>query len=276
MAKKSLQNISEHFLELEKRVSRVRFARIEASKRLKLKNQRYSMITSLYGILITFIAIAFSIVNFTELNNFIDESVNSLFEYQKVSVIILAFSSFITMLTLYIANKGYGEKAARFQSNYMELTRLHSDIKNFMIYYHLHNLDAYEDFKKQWQDDQCNNCEKRKNLDKRLAKKYRIFADKYAALLTQSENHDDIDYKRACKDELIKKIREENAEITNELDHLKIENDQERIDVLAKEITHIKNIDTFKFVLITGFPLIISIIVFVFNSLISFIGSLIS
>lgn len=276
MAKKSLQDLSEHFLELEKRISRVRFARIEASKRLKVENQRYSMITSLYGILITFIAIAFSIVNFTDLNNYIDESINALFEYQKVSVIILAFSSFITMLTLYIANKGYGEKAARFQSNYMELTRLHSDIKNFMIYYHLHSLEAYKDFKRTWEHEQYQTYKKKKDLDKRLVKKYRTFADKYAALLTQSENHEDIDYKRACKDELIKKNREEQCKISNESDYLKIKSNEERIEELTNEIKHIKNIEGAKFLCISGFPFIVLIILWIFSGLISSIGILIS
>lgn len=276
MGKKSLENISEHFLELEKRVSKVRFARIEASKRMKNKNRQYSRITSLYGILITFIAIVFSVVNFTELNNFIGDSLNKLFEYQKVSVIILAFSSFITMLTLYVSNKGYGEKTARFQSNYMELTRLHSDIKNFMVYYHLYNIEEYRTFKVEWDKSKCESCGNKKNLDKRLAKKYRIFADKYAALLTQSENHDDIDYKKACKDELERSVKELKNESPNYNNSVKIQDGERRLKVLEVEINRIEKKEKRKKYCMTLFPLIVLVCILFFKGILLFISKMVS
>lgn len=276
MVKKNLLNISEHFLDLEKRISKVRFARIEASKRLKIKNQKYSMVTSLYGIILTFIAIVFSVVNFTELNYFIDDSLILLFEYQKASVIILAFSSFTTMLTLYIANKGYGEKAARFQSNYMELTRLHSDIKNFMVYYHLHTIDDYKKFEPLWKDRQVALGKKGKDLEKRLVKKYRVFADKYAALLTQSENHEDIDYQRACKDEIEKNIKELKNNSFLILNYQKIKDEEERLECIKNEIKNSRRLERCKFLSIAFFPVIIIILVILFKVALSIIGYLIS
>lgn len=194
---KHIGNISEHFLELERRVSKVRFARIEASKRLKRKGIIYNTIISFYSILITVIAIIFSIVKFDVLFNPGIDAIEKFSKYQTESVIILGFSSFITMFTLFFSNRNYSERAAKYQSNYMELTRLLADIQNLMVYYKLQNYEEYKAFKIHWEFKHHG-----KDLEKRLAKKYKLFADKYAALLTQSENHDDIDYKRACLDEI--------------------------------------------------------------------------
>lgn len=257
MVKKSLTNISEHFIELENRISKVRFARIEASKRLKFKNQIYTAITSLYGILITFLAIVFSIVNFTNFTN-ISKTIEIFFTYQQESVIILAFSSFITMLTLYISNKGYGEKAARFQSNYMELTRLHSDVKNFMVYYHLHDYNETLKFKSIWVQQKKN---KHKSFEKRLAKKYRIFADKYAALLTQSENHENIDYYQAVLDN-IKKQRKSDYFSDLEKSHLK------------RKINFYKFLEWLKITTIALFPALILLLIKLFSCMKTYIQTI--
>lgn len=144
--------------------------------------------------MITALAIVFSIVNIEDLND--HNAMEKLSDYQMESVIILALSSFITMLTLFFSNKNYSERAAKYQSNYMELTRLLADIQNLMVYYKLQNYDDHREFKYKWKEQNP-----KKNLEKRLAKKYKMFADKYASLLTQSENHEDIDYIKACLDE---------------------------------------------------------------------------
>lgn len=281
MEKIFLKNISEHFLDLEKRISRVRFARIEASKRLKEKNKRYTMITTLYGIFITFLSIIFSIVNFTDLK-FFSEVIIELFNYQQTSVILLAFSSFITMLTLYISNKGYGEKAARFQSNYMELTRLQSDIRNFMVYYKLYDFNEYKRYKKYKESKAATSKNKSwKDLDKRLAKKYRIFADKYAALLTQSENHEDIDYYKACLDETERQIQNLKIEqisylvnINNSLTSENIEIDakikmlSDKETKLNKKINFAKIVNLIKYILLSSFPIIIFLAILLFKLLV--------
>ncbi len=286
MSKKSLHNLSEHFLELENRINRVRFARIEAAKRLRIKNQKYTLITSCYAIFVTFLAIIFSVVDFTDIST--KKTVTErLFDYQKISVIILGFSSFITMLTLYLSNKGYGEKTARFQSNYMELTRLHSDVKNFMVYYQLHSIESFKDFKKQWLEDDKQR-EKTKDLEKRLAKKYRTFADKYSALLTQSENHEDVDYKRARIEDLSKeiealerekiryaaskKLADEKLVIINNrlIDHLKIKKKDFEISIYTEE-----NKDLIKYLILMFSPFLLAMIALLFYITFSLIGTVI-
>ena len=242
---KHIKNISDHFLELEKRVSKVRFARIEASKRLKTKGVIYNTIISFYSILITVIAIVFSIVNFNELT---DENLITKFSaYQSESVIILGLSTFITMFTLFFSNRTYSERAAKYQSNYMELTRLLADIQNLMVYYKLQNHDEYLQFKALWES-----RHHKKDLEKRLAKKYKIFADKYAALLTQSENHEDIDYKKACLDEVTDEIvltekkyfgnillkRERTSMMLDSKNDIKIENYKEYLELAPPETQH--------------------------------------
>lgn len=261
---KNIQNISDHFIELEKRIRKVRFARIEAAKRFKSKNSIYTTILSIYSILITVIAITFSIVNFTELSNE-EIAIRKLFEYQSESVIILALSSFITMFTLFISNKGYGEKVARYQSNYMELTRLLTDVQNIMVYYNLQSYKEYQTFKDTWIKKTKNH---EKDLEKRLAKKYKLFADKYAALLTQSENHEDIDYKKASLVEiqgLIDKYEDENGNIESRY-YIKLCNKKA---CLEEDILFYKFITWLKNILIFLFPWIVFMAIEFFNKVLS-------
>lgn len=286
MSKKSLHNLSKHFLELENRINRVRFARIEAAKRLRIKNQKYTLITSCYAIFVTFLAIIFSVVDFTDIST--KKTVTErLFDYQKISVIILGFSSFITMLTLYLSNKGYGEKTARFQSNYMELTRLHSDVKNFMVYYQLHSNESFKKFKKLWLENN-EQSGKTKDLEKRLSKKYRIFADKYSALLTQSENHEDVDYKRARIEDLSKeievlerenirhatskKLADENTVLINNrlIDHLKIKKKDFEISIYTEE-----NKDLIKYLILMFSPFLLAMIALLFYITFNLLGDVI-
>lgn len=255
---KYIHDISDHFNELEKRVRKVRFARIEAAKRMKFKHSVYNTIISLYSILITVIAIVFSTVDFTNLK-ILDNVVGELFKYQLTSVIILALSSFITMFTLFISNKGYGEKAAKYQSNYMELTRLLADIQNLMVYYQLQNNDTFNDFKNTWISDPKT---KTKNLEKRLAKKYKAFADKYAALLTQSENHEDIDYKKACLDEIDDYIYEiETEKIKNADIYVKYNRAIKKRRALNKKICFYKIRTAAKFIFISLLPITLYLII---------------
>lgn len=251
---KYIHNISDHFNELEKRVGKVRFARIEAAKRMKLKHSVYNTIISLYSILITVIAIVFSTVNFTNFKDK-DSVLVELFNYQSTSVIILALSSFVTMFTLFIANKGYGERVAKYQSNYMELTRLLADIQNLMVYYQLQNDETFKNFKKQWV---TNPKTTPKNLEKRLAKKYKVFADKYAALLTQSENHEDIDYQKACLDEINDYISEvDTKEIKNADIDVKYNKANVKKSELEEQIMIYKIITAGKFTFIFLLPIIL-------------------
>lgn len=269
--------IPEHFQDLEKRIRRVQFARIEAAKRLREKNNKYTLITSCYAISITFLAIIFSTVNFQELNTKDANIFISLFvDYQTMSVFILALSSFITMITLYVAHRNYGEKNAHFQSNYMELTRLHSDIKNFIVYYQLHNDSSFKDFKiEKWlKKDKY----KDKDLEKRLVKKYRLFADKYAALLTQSENHEVVDYKRAKIDDLTKEIENLEESLLMNTCETDVYKKEKRLGLLKSRkqtlyfsVAHQENKDLIKCFLLIFSPALLVLLVILFYILHQFI-----
>lgn len=221
-----IHDCGELFLELERRIRMVRSARIEVTKRYKINNKFYNNVTAVYSIIITVIAIRFSLIDITDLwtaqnkgNNEAD-IISFINQFQKSSVIILAMSSFITMLTLYLSNKGYGEKASRFQSNYMELTRLLADIQAYII------KNGFQQF------DDKNQQEVTKNQGKEITKndidkhfdEYQNFAHRYASLLAQSENHEDIDYWKA--------VVYEDTEI--EGNELKVLKAKEKIDTNIK------------------------------------------
>ncbi|PGT88758.1 SLATT domain-containing protein [Bacillus sp. AFS040349] len=160
--------------ELERRSKIIRSARIEASKRYKEDDNFYRFITIFYSIIVTVISIRFAFGLDT-----LETSGN-----QKLSILLLVMSVFVTLFTMYVSIKNAGEKVGRFQSNYMELTRLLADI-------------------------QLANTSYKKDSDEELEivnEDYRKFSNRYASLLTQSDNHDDIDYWRAVKRE-----EEENA-----------------------------------------------------------------
>jgi SMODS and SLOG-associating 2TM effector domain family 5 len=156
--------------ELERRSRIIRSSRIEASKRYKSDDNFYRFVTIFYSILVTVITIRFAFG--------LDILGNS--ENKDLSIILLVMSVFVTLFTMYVSIKNAGEKVGRFQSNYMELTRLLADIQLANVYYkvdftHDELLGVYEDYKK--------------------------FSNRYASLLTQIDNHDDIDYWKAVKRE---------------------------------------------------------------------------
>lgn len=153
--------MDELLIKLEKRVRIVRTARIEAAKRYKKDNDFYRWITIVYSILMTCLSIWFVVPAET-----IDNT--------RLSPILLSLATFVTLFTMYSSIKNPGEKVGKFQSNYMELTRLMSEIQSFLKIINVYNYGELI---------------KKEEYDK--------FSKRYSTLLTQSENHDDIDYRRA-------------------------------------------------------------------------------
>lgn len=151
--------------ELERRSKIIRSSRIEASKRYKEDDNFYRFITIFYSIIVTVVSIRFAFGLDTLENN----------DNQKLSILLLVVSVFVTLFTMYVSIKNAGEKVGRFQSNYMELTRLLADIQLASVSY---KIECQEELEKVNED-------------------YRKFSNRYASLLTQSDNHDDIDYFRA-------------------------------------------------------------------------------
>lgn len=155
--------------ELERRSKIIRSARIEASKRFKEDDNFYRFVTIFYSIIVTVISIRFSFgLNTLDIN-----------DNKELSILLLVMSVFVTLITMYVSIKNAGEKVGRFQSNYMELTRLLADIQLANTTY-------------------IRNDESEMELVK---KNYKEFSNRYASLLTQSDNHDDIDYWKAVRRE---------------------------------------------------------------------------
>lgn len=168
---------------LEQRIKIVRTARIEAAKRFKKEHEFYRRITMVYSILVTCLSIWFVIskANIDSLN---------------LTSALLTMATFVTLFTMYTSIKNPGEKVARFQSNYMELTRLLSEIQSYIkilesgvVVPDLHLAKMYSDI------------DEKGLTELTLKSEYDKFAKRYASLLTQSDNHDFIDYWRAIVQE---------------------------------------------------------------------------
>ena len=228
-----VENISQLFLDLEHRVRIIRSARIEATKRLKQNHKFTTTLTAIYSILITVIAICYSIVDLEEVienESSVQGIIKIMNDYQEASVLILGLSSFITMMTLLLSNQGYGEKAARFQSNYMELTRLLSEIQAYIVEH---------DFQKGTEFMCRDDCNKKSHFEE-----YGKFAKRYSSLLAQSENHEDIDYNMAV-------VYEESEK----------EGKEAKVALAKEYIERMKKWDIFyKGVLILSLPLVIAIL----------------
>lgn len=166
---KEFDNIYQLMEELERRSKIIRSARIEASKRYKDDDNFYRFITIFYSIIVTVISIRFAY----GLND-LDTDGN-----QKLSITLLVMSVFVTLFTMYVSIKNAGEKVGRFQSNYMELTRLLAEIQLANTTYQNEVDDG----------------------TRKASGDYEKFSKRYASLLTQWDNHDDIDYWRAIKRE---------------------------------------------------------------------------
>lgn len=174
-----------HLLQdIERRTRIIRSARIEAAKRNKRKDNFYKTVLIVYTVIITVLSVRFGITEISKSG-------------QTLSINLLASSVYLTLFTMYIAQKNYSEKVSKYQTNYMELTRLLSEIQK---------TNAIEHF----------------DIEKYHAA-YTSFSDEYSSLLTQSDNHDDIDYHRAVlredKDNEYKRI----LAIQEEKKHQRIE-----------------------------------------------------
>lgn len=193
---------------LERRIRIIRSARIEASKRYKEDDNFYRFVTIFYSIIVTVMSIRFAF----GLNTLDDNGDKNL------SILLLVTSVFVTLFTMYVSIKNSGEKVGRFQSNYMEITRLKADIQL--------SIANYKTLKEPDKDN--------------MNKDYISYAKRYASMLTQSENHDDIDYWRAVKRE---------------------DNDEDKIKIAKKKISVYRMWKYFKRTLaLCSVPLLITLI----------------
>lgn len=151
------KEVNKLLCDIERRVRIIRSARIEAAKRNKKKDDFYKTILILYTIIITVLSVRFGVTTISGQDS-------------NLSINLLASSVYLTLLTMYISQKNYAEKVTKYQSNYMELTRLQSEIQGVIT------LDNSAEINNKYYND---------------------FTNRYASLLIQSDNHEDIDYHRA-------------------------------------------------------------------------------
>lgn len=201
---KNEKEINKLLTDIERRVRIIRSARIEAAKRNKKKDDFYKTILIVYTIIITVLSVRFGVATINE-------------EKPNLSINLLASSVYLTLLTMYISQKNYAEKVTKYQSNYMELTRLHSEIQG------VRGLNY---------------------SDEDNGKYYNDFTNRYASLLTQSDNHEDIDYHRAV-------IREEKDKV-------------DKCELAKGEIKKYERIELFKrSIVVISLPLLFIIITLV-------------
>jgi len=168
---KSNKSLDMLFLRLEERIRTVRTARIYASKRFKRDHLFYQRITIIFSIISTLLAIFFISVDADAFKKVIGTP-----RYASLNQWLLVLATYVTLITLYASIRNPGEKIGIFKSNYMELTEL------------LHEVQLFN--KKTSNQEATCNCEKYIQTESQ----YKRLSKMYAALLTQTENHDDIDY----------------------------------------------------------------------------------
>lgn len=112
---KALTNI-DVFLELKRRVSITRKARIKASKRLRKKHEYFEKVTNFYSLLVLILSVWF-------INN------NNL-TFTK-GLLILSLS--LTFFTMFLNSKNYKERAGGFETNYQHLDVLLNKIERIEV-----------------------------------------------------------------------------------------------------------------------------------------------
>ncbi|WP_227395928.1 SLATT domain-containing protein [Jeotgalibacillus aurantiacus] len=111
------KSIEEEFIDLKKRIKATRKSRIEASKRLRTKNNFYEKITHFYSLVVLILSVWF-------LNLAGD---GGLF----TAKVLLILSLSITYFTLFLSLRNYKERAGDFEVNYQHLDVLTNKLDRF-------------------------------------------------------------------------------------------------------------------------------------------------
>lgn len=110
--------IAKEFRHLKNRIKSTRKSRIEASKRLRGKNDFYEKVLNFYSLIILVLSIWF-------LNKDGDLGITA-------TKILLVLSLSLTFVTLFINSRNYKERAGNFETNYQQLDVLVNRIDRFL------------------------------------------------------------------------------------------------------------------------------------------------
>lgn len=110
--------IQKEFRHLKNRIKSTRKARIEASKRLRNKNNFYEKTLNFYSLIVLVLSIWF-------LNQKGTEGITA-------TKILLVLSLSLTYVTLFINSRNYKERAGNFETNYQQLDVLVNRIDRFL------------------------------------------------------------------------------------------------------------------------------------------------
>lgn len=116
--KTELTLIEKEFRHLKNRIKSTRKARIEASKRLRNKNDFYEKVLNFYSLIVLVLSIWF-------LNKEGAEGITA-------TKILLVLSLSLTFVTLFINSRNYKERAGNFETNYQQLDVLVNRIDRFL------------------------------------------------------------------------------------------------------------------------------------------------
>jgi SMODS and SLOG-associating 2TM effector domain family 5 len=105
------------FRDLKKRIKTTRHSRIEASKRLRKKNNYYEKITNFYSLVVLILSVWF-----------LNQSGESGILAAKV---LLVLSLSLTYFTMFLNSKNYKERAGNFETNYQQLDVLTNKLDRF-------------------------------------------------------------------------------------------------------------------------------------------------
>lgn len=129
--------IEKEFRHLKNRIKSTRKSRIEASKRIRKKNDFYEKVTNFYSLIILILSIWF-------LNQTGNEGI-------VATKILLVLSLSLTFVTLFINSRNYKERASNFEANYQQLDVLVNKIDRFHANGEELNVEKLKEFQREYE-----------------------------------------------------------------------------------------------------------------------------
>ena len=123
--------------DLKRRLKATRKGRIEASKRLRKKNDFFEKITYFYSLIVLVLSVWF-------LNESEDSSGN-------INKVLLVLSLSLTYFTMFINMRNYKERASNFEANYQQLDVLNNKIDRFIANKSVLNIEKLKEFQREYE-----------------------------------------------------------------------------------------------------------------------------
>ena len=123
--------------DLKRRLKATRKGRIEASKRLRKKNDFFEKVTYFYSLVVLILSVWF-------LNKSGDHA-------NTANKILLVLSLSLTYFTMFISMKNYKERAGNFENNYQQLDVLNNKIDRFFASGNGLGLEKIKEFQREYE-----------------------------------------------------------------------------------------------------------------------------